>query len=90
MTARPLRTPGILLGVRLGGFVDGILLHQLLQWHHMLTSTDTDNVGIPFYPADTVVGLRMNTVWAARAAVAAVYVAIDAAYPLSGRRSSAA
>jgi len=55
--------PGIILGVGLGGFVDGILLHQILQWHHMLTSTDTDNVGIPYYPADTVHGLRMNTVW---------------------------
>lgn len=32
------RAPGILLGVGLGGFVDGILLHQILQWHHMLTS----------------------------------------------------
>jgi uncharacterized membrane protein len=32
------RAPGILLGIGLGGFVDGILLHQILQWHHMLTS----------------------------------------------------
>jgi uncharacterized membrane protein len=32
--------PGLLLGVGLGGFVDGILLHQILQWHHMLSSTD--------------------------------------------------
>ncbi|MEV6599906.1 DUF2243 domain-containing protein [Actinoplanes sp. NPDC051346] len=55
--------PGIVLGVGLGGFLDGILLHQLLQWHHMLTSTDTDNVGIRYYPADTVPGLEMNTVW---------------------------
>jgi Predicted membrane protein (DUF2243) len=31
------RGPGILLGVGLGGFVDGIVLHQILQWHHMLT-----------------------------------------------------
>jgi uncharacterized membrane protein len=46
--------PGIVLGVGLGGFVDGILLHQLLQWHHMLTGR---------VPADTVAGLRMNTVW---------------------------
>src|SRR4051812_34703881 len=60
---RGLTAPGIVLGVGLGGFVDGILLHQLLQWHHMLTSTNTDNVGIPYYPADTVHGLRMNTVW---------------------------
>jgi uncharacterized membrane protein len=63
VTERPLRAPGILLGVGLGGFVDGILLHQLLQWHHMLTSTDSDNVGIATYPADTVAGLRMNTLW---------------------------
>jgi uncharacterized membrane protein len=58
-----LAAPGVVLGVGLGGFVDGILLHQLLQWHHMLTSTDTDNVGIKYYPADTVHGLKINTVW---------------------------
>jgi uncharacterized membrane protein len=58
-----LRAPGILLGVGLGGFVDGIVLHQLLQWHHMLTSTDTDRVGVKFYSPETVTGLRMNTVW---------------------------
>lgn len=58
-----IRLPGIVLGVGLGGFVDGILLHQLLQWHHMLTSTDTDNIGVPYYPADSVAGLQMNTVW---------------------------
>ena len=26
-----------MLGLGLGGFVDGIVLHQILQWHHMLT-----------------------------------------------------
>ncbi|MGH3876979.1 MAG: DUF2243 domain-containing protein [Actinophytocola sp.] len=55
--------PGTILGVGLGGFVDGILLHQLLQWHHMLSSTGTDNAGVPAYSVDTVPGLRMNTVW---------------------------
>ena len=49
--------PGLLLGVGFGGLFDGIALHQILQWHHMLTSTDTDNVGIEYYPADTVHGL---------------------------------
>jgi uncharacterized membrane protein len=58
-----LRGPGIILGVGLGGFADGILLHQVLQWHHMLTSTDTDNIGLPYYPADTVHGLQVNTLW---------------------------
>ncbi|ELB87945.1 hypothetical protein Rwratislav_37287 [Rhodococcus wratislaviensis IFP 2016] len=57
--ARGIGLPGIILGIGLGGFVDGILLHQLLQWHHMLTSTDTDNVGIDTYPADTVHGLEI-------------------------------
>jgi uncharacterized membrane protein len=50
------RTPGILLGIGLGGFVDGILLHQILQWHHMLTSEGS-------YPKTTVAGLETNTLW---------------------------
>lgn len=29
---------GWLLGVGLGGFIDGIVLHQLLQWHNMLSA----------------------------------------------------
>jgi uncharacterized membrane protein len=61
--ASVLRVPGVVLGIGLGGFVDGILLHQLLQWHHMLSSTDTDRIGVRFYSPDTVPGLRMNTVW---------------------------
>lgn len=28
---------GIVLGFALGGFFDGILLHQILQWHHLLS-----------------------------------------------------
>jgi uncharacterized membrane protein len=58
-----LRLPGILLGVGLGGFVDGILLHQLLQWHHMLSGTDHDRIGVKYYDPRTVSGLEMNTVW---------------------------
>jgi uncharacterized membrane protein len=47
--------PALLLGIGLGGFVDGIVLHQVLQWHHMLTATGN-------HPADTVAGLEANTV----------------------------
>jgi uncharacterized membrane protein len=61
--ARGIGLPGVVLGLGLGGFVDGILLHQILQWHHMLTSTDTDNIGVDYYPADTVHGLEINTIW---------------------------
>lgn len=31
---------GYLLGFSLGGFFDGILLHQILQWHHLLSNVD--------------------------------------------------
>jgi uncharacterized membrane protein len=44
---------GILFGLGLGGFFDGIVLHQVLQWHHMLTSAG--------YPAETVANLEINT-----------------------------
>jgi uncharacterized membrane protein len=47
-----IQLPGIVLGVGLGGFFDGIFLHQVLQWHHMFSSV---------YPIDTVSGLKMNT-----------------------------
>lgn len=60
---RPITLPGVLLGVGLGGFVDGILLHQVLQWHHMLSSSDTANIDIGSHPVDTVAGLEINTLW---------------------------
>jgi uncharacterized membrane protein len=44
---------GIFLGLGLGGFFDGIVLHQLLQWHHMLSSVITP---------DTVANLRINVI----------------------------
>lgn len=31
----------VLLGVGLGGFLDGIVMHQLLQWHHMVSAQTT-------------------------------------------------
>jgi uncharacterized membrane protein len=35
-TIRPLLSAGVLLGISLAAFFDGIVLHQLLQWHHMI------------------------------------------------------
>ncbi|MFJ1811419.1 MULTISPECIES: DUF2243 domain-containing protein [unclassified Streptomyces] len=60
---RSIQLPGIVLGVGMGGFVDGILLHQLLQWHHMLSSTNEDRIGVKYYSPHTVSGLEMNTLW---------------------------
>src|SRR3954451_13441272 len=51
---RPPTAPALLMGIGLGGFVDGIVLHQILQWHHMLTATGD-------HPATTVAGLEDNT-----------------------------
>jgi uncharacterized membrane protein len=48
-----LRWAGILLGLGFGGFFDGIVFHQLLQWHHMLTSAG--------FPPDSVANLQINT-----------------------------
>jgi uncharacterized membrane protein len=48
------KAAGIFFGLGLGGFFDGIVLHQLLQWHHMLSS---------WHPVDTIEGLEFNTLW---------------------------
>jgi uncharacterized membrane protein len=32
------RTAALLLGVGLGGFIDGIVLHQIAHWHQMLSA----------------------------------------------------
>jgi uncharacterized membrane protein len=47
--------PSFILGLGLGGFIDGIVLHQILQWHHLLTG---DAGGEPM---NTVAGLETNT-----------------------------
>jgi uncharacterized membrane protein len=52
--AIPSRAPGLLCGLGLGGFVDGIVLHQVLQWHHMVSA-------VPRYPMTTLAGLEVNT-----------------------------
>lgn len=38
LNRRPLISAGTLLGIGMGGFVDGILFHQLLQFHNMLSA----------------------------------------------------
>jgi uncharacterized membrane protein len=48
-TARFVRA-GYLIGFALGGFFDGVLLHQILQWHHLLSAL----------PAEALRDLRMQ------------------------------
>jgi uncharacterized membrane protein len=52
---RPFVLSGIALGIAVAGFLDGIVFHQLLQWHHMLSATH--------WSTKTVCGLEANT-WA--------------------------
>lgn len=51
---RPLIAAGTLLGIGMGGFVDGILFHQILQLHNMLSATR---------PPTTLVNVEINMVW---------------------------
>lgn len=45
---------GILLGAGLGGFFDGIVFHQILQWHNMLSSVR---------PPEDLVSMKYNMLW---------------------------
>jgi uncharacterized membrane protein len=50
----PLTTASMILGIGLGGFIDGIILHQILQWHEMLTNK---------VPNTTLDGKSINMFW---------------------------
>jgi uncharacterized membrane protein len=52
--ARGSSAPGIVLGLGLGGFADGILLHQILQWH---------NMGSARVPPVTMRAMQQNMMW---------------------------
>ena len=51
---RPLVSAGLLLGVGMGGFVDGIVFHQLLQTHSLLSAR---------VPKDSVANIEINMFW---------------------------
>jgi uncharacterized membrane protein len=46
--------PGIVLGLGLGGFLDGIVLHQIMQWH---------NMGSAVLPPTTMEAMKQNMTW---------------------------
>lgn len=57
---RPVVVAGTLLGIGLGGFVDGIVFHQMLQTHHMLTAK-YPTAGVD--PATAIVNTEINMFW---------------------------
>ncbi|WMJ73869.1 DUF2243 domain-containing protein [Cytophagaceae bacterium ABcell3] len=50
----PLVAATLLLGMGLGGFIDGIVFHQILQWHQMIS-----NIVTP----DTLLNKSVNMFW---------------------------
>jgi uncharacterized membrane protein len=50
----PSKLSGLLYGLGFGGFIDGIVLHQIFQWHHMVSHVED-------YPMTTLAGLEVNT-----------------------------
>jgi uncharacterized membrane protein len=51
---RPSTIPGIVIGLGLGGFIDGIVLHQIMQWH---------NMGSAVLRPDTMAAMQQNMRW---------------------------
>ena len=51
---KPLVTSGVFMGIGLGGFFDGILFHQLLQIHNMLSAK---------FPKTSIANMEINMFW---------------------------
>ena len=47
-------TPGLVLGIGMGGFLDGIALHQIAQWH---------NMGSAVLPPHSMEAMSLNMRW---------------------------
>jgi uncharacterized membrane protein len=77
---RRLLRAGLLLGAGLGGFFDGILLHQILQWHNMLSSR--------IAPVD-LVSMKLNMLWDGLFHAATWLVTVTGTWQLFGAADAA-
>lgn len=50
----PLAAASVVLGIAVGGFCDGIVFHEILQWHGMLTNK---------IAANTLINKNVNVFW---------------------------
>lgn len=53
-TSRPLVRAGLVIGIGMGGFVDGIVFHQILQLHSMVSA---------WVPRDSLLHEQVNMFW---------------------------
>lgn len=53
-SSQPVLSAGALLGIGMGGFFDGILFHQILQLHNMLSNV---------LPKTSIVNIEVNMFW---------------------------
>jgi uncharacterized membrane protein len=53
-SATPARGPLLVVGFGLAALADGIVLHQILQWHHLV---------VGYRSAGDLSGLQVNTLW---------------------------
>ena len=54
LSAVPLTAAAMVLGIGIGGFIDGIVFHQILQWHEMISNK---------IPPVTYVAKSVNMFW---------------------------
>ena len=74
-----MQAPLLVTGFGLGAFADGIVFHQVLQWHHLVSS---------YEDADDLAGLEANTFWDGVFHVAAWVVVVVGVLWLVRRRAS--
>lgn len=76
----PLVSSGMLLGIGLGGFIDGIVFHQILQVHNMLSNK---------IPVTDLVSAKINMTWDGYFHLAVWVMTIAGIYSLfnAGRRT---
>jgi uncharacterized membrane protein len=53
-TSSPFIQASLLIGFGMGGFLDGIVFHQVLQWHHMISNT---------LPTKDLLATNVNMFW---------------------------
>lgn len=75
-------TGGLVLGLGLGGFFDGIVLHQILQWH---------NMGSAVVPPTTMEAMAQNMRWDGLFHLATLALTLIGVFALwmEGRRGTA-